>query len=124
MVLESIAGIAALTAEVGSAALGAAGAVESAVIGTAAAVGGAIAPALPLAVGPGLSLLAAREGPKLPRPRAGPTRTVSDEATKARLDMQERLKRKKAGRAKSNLTLPDLFGKAETQTPILADVLG
>lgn len=74
---------------------------------------------------PGFRFIAkALEGPDLPRPRAAPPRTEVPEAEKARLDMAERLKRKKAGRAESRLTLPNLFGKAETQTPILEDVLG
>jgi len=76
-------------------------------------------------VGVGIhSAVQASKGIDLPKPAAMPPKTESPEAEKARLDMQERMKRVKAGRAQSRLTLPNMFGEGETKKPILADVLG
>ncbi len=83
----------------------------------------AAAPAIGVGVGV-YSAVQASKGIDLPKPAAVPPRTEVPEAEKARLDMQERMKRVKAGRAQSRLTLPNMFGEAETKTPILADVLG
>lgn len=83
----------------------------------------AAAPAIGAGVGI-YSAVQASKGIDLPRPAAMPPKTEVPEAEKARLDMQERMKRVKAGRAKSRLTLPNMFGEAETRKPILADVLG
>lgn len=50
--------------------------------------------------------------------------TVGPEAKKARLDMEERLRRVKASSQKSKLTLPKMFGEAETTKSVLEDTLG
>lgn len=83
----------------------------------------AAAPAIGAGVGV-YSAVQASKGIDLPKPAAIPPTTEVPEAEKARLDMQERMKRVKASRAKSKLTLPNMFGEAETKTPILAGVLG
>ena len=83
----------------------------------------AAAPAIGAGVGI-YSAVQASKGIDLPKPAAMPPKTESSEAEKARLDMQERMKRVKAGRAQSRLTLPNMFGEGETKKPILADVLG
>lgn len=50
--------------------------------------------------------------------------TAGPEAKKARMDMEERLRRVKASHEKSKLTLPKMFAEAETTKSVLEDTLG